>query len=167
MQKLLKYIILIGIFLLPPINSRITSLLWFSFSNPVSWNYEFTKVMFFNIWSSLVIGIFFIYFFLLDKRKYLRYEGDWVIKWLLPFYLILLISTFFSESPVISFLWNNIKSHSFLMWSNLIWLYIVFSSLLSLEKREMPARQRELFYLFTFKTSYHIFIPAGIFNRSR
>ena len=60
MQKLLKYIILIGIFTLPLINSRITNLLWFSFSMPVDWNYEFTKVMFFNIWSSLVILIFFI-----------------------------------------------------------------------------------------------------------
>ena len=50
-------------------------------------------------------------------------------KWLIPFYLILLISTIFSESPIVSFLWNSEKSHSFLMWSNLVWLFIVFSSL--------------------------------------
>jgi len=128
MQKLLKYIILIGIFLIPLINSRITNLLWFSFSMPVSWNYEFTKVMFFNIWSSLVISLFFIYSTISWKIKI--FNNKWIL-FILLFYLILLLSTIFSESPIISFLWNNEKSHSFLMWSNLVWLYIVFQNILN------------------------------------
>ena len=127
MQKLLKYIILLGIFILPLINSRITDLLWFSFSMPVDWNYEFTKVMFFNIWSSLVISLFFINSVF---SRGCRYAFPKIIFF---FYIILLISTFFSESPIISFLWNTDKSHSFLMWSNLVWLFIVFSSSFSIK----------------------------------
>ena len=126
MQKLLKYIILIGIFTLPIINSRITELLWFSFSMPVDWNYEFTKVMFFNIWSSLVISLFFINIFINKYKIKLNI-------FIFFFYIILLISTFLSESPIISFLWNTDKSHSFLMWSNLVWLFIVFKNTLDKE----------------------------------
>jgi len=126
MQKLLKYIILFGIFTLPLINSRITELLWFSFSMPVSWNYEFTKVMFFNIWSSLVISLFFINS--LVSLHLASPKGRGIIG-IFFFYIILLASTIFSESPIVSFLLNSDKSHSFLMWSNLVWLFIVFSSL--------------------------------------
>jgi hypothetical protein len=169
MQKLLKYIILIGIFLLPLINSRITSLLWFSFSNPVSWNYEFTKVMFFNIWSSLVILLFFIQKFLSSFFKGSTEErGDgleplytnYIAFPLFFFYIILLLSTIFSESPIISFLWNNEKSHSFLMWSNLVWLFIVFLSLLSLEKREYP---KGVWVIMSFPSIIKTFIFSWVF----
>jgi hypothetical protein len=124
MQKLLKYIILVGIFILPLISSRITSLLWFSFSMPVDWNYEFTKVMFFNIWSSLIIVLFCINN--IFSRECRPVFPTFLI---IFFYIFLSLSTFFSESPIISFLWNNEKSHSFLMWSNLIWLFLVFRTI--------------------------------------
>lgn len=124
MQKLLKYIILVGIFILPLISSRITSLLWFSFSMPVDWNYEFTKVMFFNIWSSLIIVLFCINNIFSRERR--TVFPTFLI---IFFYIFLSLSTFFSESPIISFLWNNEKSHSFLMWSNLIWLFLVFRTI--------------------------------------
>lgn len=124
MQKLLKYIILVGIFILPLISSRITSLLWFSFSMPVDWNYEFTKVMFFNIWSSLIIVLFCINN--IFSRECRTVFPTFLI---IFFYIFLSLSTFFSESPIISFLWNNEKSHSFLMWSNLIWLFLVFRTI--------------------------------------
>ena len=166
MQKLLKYIILFGIFTLPLINSRITELLWFSFSMPVSWNYEFTKVIFFNIWSSLVISLFFVTQILSSfsikgstflwsmNKKGMDY------KLLFFFYIILLTSTFLSESPIISFLWNPDKSHSFLMWSNLFWLFIVFSSLLSLVKREYPKGER---VIISFSQTIKTFIFSWIF----
>ena len=153
MQKLLKYIILFGIFTLPLINSRITELLWFSFSMPVSWNYEFTKVMFFNIWSSLVIFLFFIQQILKNSPSL---QGRGLGGGLIFFYIILLISTIFSESPIISFLWNNEKSHSFLMWSNLVWLFIVFLSLfntspcLSLKERNSKLLFNQIIKTFIF-----------------
>ncbi len=138
MRPILKIIILIGIFTLPLINSRITELLWFSFSIPVNWNFEFTKVMFFNIWSSIVIGLFFTNNII--SRVWMHsYWNIWQTlktEWkysfptiLLIFYIILILSTFFSTSPYISFFWNEIKSHSFIMWSNLVWLFLVLSSL--------------------------------------
>jgi len=155
MQKILKYIILIGIFLLPLINSIITNLLWFSFSIPVDWNYEFTKVMFFNIWSSLVISLFFI------NNIFSRvWKFSYPTVGLFIFYTIILLSTIFSESPIISFLWNNEKSHSFLMWSNLVWLYIVFSSLLSPLGGKYPKGDRGLI---SFTSIIKTFIFSGIF----
>ncbi len=131
MQKLLKYIILLGIFILPLINSRITSLLWFSFSVPVNWNFEFTKVMFFNVWSSVVIWLFFISLFFNHQRAIRSLGHCWKVDIrIFLFYIILMLSTYFSVSPYISFFWNEIKAHSFIMWSNLVWLFIVFSSII-------------------------------------
>ena len=125
MWKLLKIIILIGIFTLPLINSRITELLWFSFSIPVNWNFEFTKVMFFNVWSGVVIGLYLVQSLLTKESRSALPTA------VIFFYLILVFSTHLSTSPYISFFWNEIKSHSFIMWSNLVWLFIVFQLILN------------------------------------
>ena len=159
MQKLLKYIILIGIFTLPIINSRITELLWFSFSMPVDWNYEFTKVIFFNIWSSIVILLFFIQQILKNSPS-LQRRG--LGGGLIFFYIILLTSTIFSESPIISFLWNNEKSHSFLMWSNLVWLFIVFLSSFSIKGSTWGTKGMD-YNGISFPTIIKNFIFSGIF----
>ncbi|MDQ7023100.1 MAG: hypothetical protein Q9M97_06265 [Candidatus Gracilibacteria bacterium] len=159
MQKILKYIILFGIFTLPLINSRITELLGLSFSMPVSGNYEFTKVMFFNIWSSLVISLFFIQKFLFKNSPSLKGRG--LGDELILFYIIIIISTIFSESPITSFLGNSEKSHSFLMWSNLVGLFIVFKSLfLSPVGGKYPKGDRGII---SFPLLIKTFILSGIF----
>ena len=127
MTKIVKIIILFGIFLLPLINSRITNLLWFSFWFPVNWNFEFTKVMFFNIWSTIVIFLFFIKT-IYDKN--IKFSN--ALLWAVFFYITLIFSTFFSTSPYISFFWNELKWHSFFMWSNLVGVFLVLLS--SLDK---------------------------------
>jgi len=157
MKLILKIAVLIGIFILPLINSRITELLWFSFSMPVNWNFEFTKVVFFNIWSSVVIALFFVSLIINKQRvKIFCLQTNMTLYF---FYLILVLSTYFSTSPYISFFWNEVKSHSFIMWSNLIGLFIVFSSLIQTPPK-LPQAERDNTFL---KQIISTFIFSWIF----
>ena len=118
-EKLLKFSLISLFFLLPLINSHLFDLFWIKWWFYVDWNYEFTKVIFFNILSWIILTLFFI-------KSYLS-KTKLIIPKLLVFILIILIfSTQFSEQIYTSLLWNSTKSHSMLMFINLIWLFILF-----------------------------------------
>ncbi len=90
----------------------------------VNWSFEFTKVMYFNILSWFILSLYFFWqlFGWSDKKLMKLY----IPKIIFPIIFILLVSTFFSISFPNSFFWNSDKSHSLIMFLNLIWLYILF-----------------------------------------
>lgn len=117
--NIIKTLLVILFFFLPLINSHLLDLIWIKWGFYVGWNYEFTKVMFFNIFSGIILTLFFIKsLFLKDKLK--------IPKIIFPLILILFVSTIFSDYTYNSLLWNTSKAHSLIMFLNLIWLFIVF-----------------------------------------
>ncbi len=116
--NLQKYLLIVLFFCLPLINSHLFNLIWIDWWFYVNWNYEFTKVIFFNIFSWIIFWLFFIQN-LINKNKIK------IPKILFPILLIILLSTFFSDFFYTSLLWNNSKSHSLLMFLNLIWIFVI------------------------------------------
>ena len=124
-NKILHFLIITLFFSLALINSHLLDffnleVLWEYFY--INWNYEFSKVLFFNVTSGIIIFIFFI------KNIF-----DWskiytpkIIYLIIP---LLLISNIFSFSIYTSLLWNNEKWHGTLMFLNLIWIIIVLINL--------------------------------------
>ena len=64
----IKILIIILFVLLPLMNSHLIDLFWIKWGFYVAWNYEFTKVIFFNILSWIIFSLFFIKSFL-NKNK--------------------------------------------------------------------------------------------------
>ena len=151
--KLLKIIIILGVLILPLINSRITNILWFSFwyidnlfliselfpyykdfavdwlqniwwDLVVNWNYEFTKVMFFNVWIWLLSFLFCSYIVFWEKKVKLTQNTAAIIVLLL---IILATSTLHSVSPYDSIFWTENKWHWVIMFLNLIVAYIIIA----------------------------------------
>lgn len=119
LNKIIKILLVLLFFLLPLINSHLIDLFWIKWGFYVDWNYEFTKVMFFNIFSWLILTLFFIKN-ILSKNKLI------IPKIIVPIIFILFLSTIFSEFKYISLFWNISKWHSLLMFLNLLWLFILF-----------------------------------------
>ncbi len=120
MSNLLLYILFFSISL---IHSSFLNYFWFDFDSLVNWNFEFTKVIFFDIISSLIIISFIIEkFFKKDKIKI--YSPAIMIL----IFVISILSTTFSISPFISLFWNQDKAHWLLFIWNLIWIFIVFTN---------------------------------------
>lgn len=80
----------------------------------IHWNFEFTKVLFFNI---IFWGILSVYFL---KRKI---RTNWYFLWLLA---IITISVVFSPVAYISFFWDNDKWHWLMMFTILLFLSSIF-----------------------------------------
>lgn len=119
LNKTLKIIIYILFIILPLVNSHLLDLFWLKIWNIyVNWNYEFTKVMFFNILSPIIIILFLV-------QKYINKEKIIIYKILNIILFLIILSSVLSISPFISIFWNNSKSHWFFMFINLIWLFIV------------------------------------------
>ena len=126
-DKSIKLFFLFLIFFTPIINSHLLDLFLINWWFYVSWNYEFTKVIFFNIISSLII-ILYLLMTICREWKYSFPTNSHFNLFLIIFWLTSLISTFFSVSPYISFFWNPVKWHSFLMWNNLILIsYVLYN----------------------------------------
>ena len=121
-QKTTNFFILWLFFLLPLINSHLLNLFWINLNVFVNWNYEFTKVMFFNTFSFLIITSY-----LMEVMINKKIKVNFLV-FLVYFFLVLIISTVFSLSPLISLLWNDSKAHWLIMFSNLIWLFIVIQN---------------------------------------
>ncbi len=117
MSNIFLYIL---VFTLPLIHSSFLNYFWFDFNSLVNWNFEFTKVIFFAMISSLVIISFFVERFLKKRTIKIIYP-----KILIMILLLIISWTFFSISPFISLFWNNIKWHWALMILNLLWIFIV------------------------------------------
>lgn len=117
-NKSLFFLLAILFFSLPLVNSHLLNLFWIDFWFYVNWNYEFTKVIFFNILSGIIITLFWIKI-LLTKEKIL------VPKYLLFFIFWVVLTTIFSTSFYNSLFWNSEKWHSLIMIFHLIWIFIV------------------------------------------
>lgn len=132
MNKFLNYnlIILVIVFviffiLLSLINSRLLSFLWIDFEIFVSWNYEFTKSMFFNIFSWIII----IYYFIKNFYK----------KIIIPNYIFFIFWLFFisiisSDFLLTNIFWSNLKWHWLILYLNLTLIYII---LINQEKQKL------------------------------
>lgn len=118
MNKIINILLIILFFLLPLINSHLLNLFWIDIWLYVEWNYEYTKVMFFNILSWLI----FILFFINNVKKNYKIKIPLLI---FPLIFIAFLSSILSEQIYTSFFWNNSKWHSFIMYINLIWLFLV------------------------------------------
>ncbi len=120
--------------LLPIINSHIFNLVWIDFWLYVKWNYEFTKVIFFNVLSWIIIFLFFLQNF---GKKIIIPKIIYLFLW------ILIFSTIFSDFPLTSLFWETWKWHWSLMFLNLIWLFIVF---INLKKKELENILKYVFF---------------------
>lgn len=120
MSNIFLYVLIFSISL---VHSNFLNYFWFDFVALVNWNFEFTKSIFFNVFSSLVI-LFFIIEKFINREKIKIYHP----KIITLIVIISLISTIFSYSPFISLFWNQEKAHSLLLVLNLIWLFIVLSN---------------------------------------
>ena len=129
LKKILIFLISLLFITIPIINSNLGELFWIKLWLNVNWNYEFSKIIFFNIISSIIIFLFFIYSIL--NKKSIK-----IPKLIFIIILFFSISTFFSISPYISFFWNNKKGHWLLMFINLISLFIIFLNLSKKEKKK-------------------------------
>jgi len=117
LNKIIKILLIILFISLPLINSHFFDLVWINWWFYVDWNYEFSKVMFFNILSWIIISLFFI--------KNFRKKDLIIHKVIILLIFLIFINIFFSEQQYTSLLWNNSKGHSSLMFINIIWLFIV------------------------------------------
>jgi hypothetical protein len=101
----------------PLINSNLPLL--FSIENifMIDWKYEFTKVVFFNIFFSISFLLFFIY--KLIKKENISFPYS---KFILFFILVLFISSLLSSSVYISIFWDNSKAHWLITFLNLVLL---------------------------------------------
>ena len=123
LNKLIQILLIILFITLPLVNSHLLdffglSEIWKIFY--VNWNYEFSKVIYFNIFSSIILFLFFIKN-IFNKKLYIPK----IILFIIP---VLLISTIFSIFPEISLFWNTDKTHSLVMFLNLIWIYITIQN---------------------------------------
>lgn len=118
MNHIVKILLITLFFLLPLINSHLIDLFWIKWWFYVEWNYEFSKVIFFNIISWIMINIFILKSILLKKKIKIN-------KFILYLILVLILSNIFSSHIFTSLLWNTSKSHSTVMFLNLIWIFLI------------------------------------------
>ncbi|PID87700.1 hypothetical protein CSB07_00050 [Candidatus Gracilibacteria bacterium] len=122
MKKLINksiYIILsILLFCIPIINSHLLDFFGIKLGIYVNGNYEFTKVMFFNIISGIILILFGIKTFF-NKKKVI------IPKYTLFFIIMILFSTIFSLSLYTSLFGNSEKGHSLIMFTNLLGVFII------------------------------------------
>jgi len=130
LKKIYITLITLLIILLQLINSSLTELFWVKLGLNVNWNYEFTKVIFFNIFTSIIL-VFFILDKIINKKNIKIPTIIFYIFWTFS------ISTYLSISPYISFFWNSTKAHWFLMFLNLIGLFILLINLKKSEKENI------------------------------
>ncbi len=121
MSIIYKILILLLFLSIPLAHSQLGGMFWISLDIVVNGNYEFTKVILFNILCSF-ISTFFVIDKILRKKK--------IYIWL-PVYLalwIVVVSTLFSISPITSLFGWSSKWHWAFFFINLIWLFIVLSN---------------------------------------
>ena len=117
-----KTLLLILFFTLPLIHGRIFDTIWVDIYFNVSGNFEFSKAIYFNILSSLIILSCF--------SSVIYHKRDLFIPWIvLPGFVILALSTLFSISPFTSLIWDLEKWHTALLFLNLLWLYTVLRNM--------------------------------------
>lgn len=96
----------------------------------VNGNYEFTKVMLFNIFTPIL----FLIYFLNNRKNIYTINNQYNILLIILIYLILLISSYISIIPNISLFWSVNKWHWFIFLNNLLIFFIIFSHYFSYKK---------------------------------
>lgn len=118
LTKIIHFLILSLVILLPLVNSHFFGLFWFKeLVVNIDWSFEFTKTIFFNIFSGIIILLFFIKNF---NKKIIFPKIIFI-----PI-ILLFLTTIFSPFYLTSFFWEYTKWHWLLMFLNLILLFIVF-----------------------------------------
>lgn len=121
MSIIYRFLILFLFLTLPLAHSQLGGMFWVDLDIVVNGNYEFTKVILFNILCSLIFILF--WWERILKRKNINIA--------LPVYLalwVIIISTLFSISPITSLFWWTSKWHGMIFFINLTWLFIVLSN---------------------------------------
>lgn len=122
-MKNFEIIILSIIFtFLTAINSKILTFFWIP---EVNWNYEFTKVISFNI----IFSIFSIFFFIKNFKK-----SIYIPKVVYIIFWIFWLTSIFSNYPLTNIFWNNFKGHWLIFAINLL---ILFSILINFERNKL------------------------------
>jgi len=101
---------------LPLIHGQLFPTLWIDISLIVSWNFEFFKVMYFNIFAALIL-----FSYTLHKTK----SQLPILKSDIYTSLILIVSTLFSLSPFLSLIGDVEKWHTAIMFVNLLGLFMI------------------------------------------
>lgn len=124
LKQIIQILFLILLFLLPLVNSRGLYFVWLEFDNPVDGNFEFSKVIFFNIYTSLLLffGIIYLYF---NKFKILLNKN--ICIYLILFYFLFIITSFFSIDPYLSVFWDTNKWHNLIMFNNLVGIFLLLN----------------------------------------
>lgn len=123
-MKLTKILLILLFFCFPFIHGRILQTLWIDIYFAVSWNFEFSKALFLNIFTSLVFVSFIIEHIFIAKNT-LKVAHARIFAWVT---FILIVSTIFSLSPFISLIWDLEKWHTLLAYFNLSLIYIILSN---------------------------------------
>ncbi|MFA5917207.1 MAG: O-antigen ligase family protein [Candidatus Gracilibacteria bacterium] len=120
MSNLLLYVLF---FFISLIHSSFLNYFGFDFNSLVNGNFEFTKIIFFDIISSLIIISFLV-------EKYLKKDRIKVYYPIILIFIIIIsfISTFFSISSFISFFGNTNKAHGLVFAINLVGIFIILSN---------------------------------------
>lgn len=108
-------------------NSKLLHVFWIDFWFYVKWTYEFTKSIFFSIFSSFFIISYFTFFF---KEKIV------IPKIIYAILGLFFISIFTSKFPITNIFWSDIKWHSILLFINLIWLLVILIN----QKKEIKTK---------------------------
>ncbi len=109
----------------PLVHTKVLDTVWLPLGLSVDWNFEFTKVMFFQFLSGITLFVFCIE--TLKNKQYSPLSKNQIA--LIGITLLILgISTLFSLSPYHSFWWNGDKSHSFLMYVSLVWIFLMLKN---------------------------------------
>lgn len=115
-QKIITIYFCLLFIIISLINSKIFNIFWVDFWFYVKWNFEFTKAIFFNIFSSIFI---IIYFLLNFKKKIIIPKIFYYI------FLVIIISLFTTSFFYTNIFWNEVKWHWLIFFINLIWLFLI------------------------------------------
>ncbi len=136
-KKPTKILLILLFFFLPLVVAVLPRYFWMELNIYVNGNFDFTKVVFFNVLSWIILLSFLFesvfYFILWFVRKNWKKNSPSLIRrglggGLISITSVLIISSILSFSPYVSILWNNTKWHSLVMFINLIWMFIIISS---------------------------------------
>ncbi len=125
-NKIINLLIVILVLFIALVHSHILDFFWlksFSSNLYINWNYEFFKVLFFNIFSWAIIFLFFI-------NSLLKTKEILIPKYIFLIILVLISSNLSSFTPYTSLLGNNEKWHSTFMFINVLWLIVVFVNII-------------------------------------
>jgi len=126
-MKITKILLWVLLITLPLVHGRIFETLGFDIWLIVSGNFEFTKALYFNVFASLIFIVFCFEHIVRWGWSVLVTRKEKIVLFLIL--SCLSISTFFSLSPFNSLIWDLQKWHTFIMYLNIIWLYIILRQL--------------------------------------